>query len=115
MILQVGEEFNTIPFEKMDHFVISQERYRAHKKFFKERSFKVKFVQLGENLLNFNVKNPLNEDIIPVIKENDMRTHFGSGVNPIAPAYYIDDIIYSKNYGFSKMGHINENGEIEYS
>lgn len=50
---------------------------------------------------------------IPVVEEDNSRTHFGSGVNPISPAYYLNDGIYSKIYGFSKQGYINENGLLE--
>ena len=37
---------------------------------------------------------------------------YGSGINAVCPAHYIDDLVLSKKYGLSRQGYVDENGNL---
>lgn len=91
---------------------MAQDRYRNHKSFFKKIGARVLLVQSGSEFLGLKVKDPLFNRVLAVIPNEDIRLVYGSGINTVCPAYYVDDLYLGNQYGLPRQGYIDESGNI---
>jgi isoleucyl-tRNA synthetase len=81
--------------ENLDYNVVEDEEniYIASKEF-TEKHLKLEFKGKirGDKLLQFVCKHPIYGDLITIVPHDALRGSIGSGIQPLCPAHYLDDL-----------------------
>lgn len=77
----------------------------------------IKFKKLlsfqGDTLENMQVKNPLTNENIEVIINNEVTHDNGTGINAVIPAHDFNSIGVTHHYNLSKAGFVSKEGLLE--
>ena len=75
-----------------EQYIMASQRYIAHKAFLKKRGAKTSMRIVGDYFRDVVVEDPLSKREIKVCFDNQIRPTFGSGVNTVCPAHFVDDL-----------------------
>jgi valyl-tRNA synthetase len=66
----------------------------------------------GDELIDLEVELPIFKRNIKVVDDDQMKVYYGSGINAVSPAYYIDDLHLGMQLGLNKEGFVDENCKL---
>ena len=104
--IAVHPQINYVVLEtaKTEHYIMASQRYEHHKAELKKIGAVPIMRCLGEFFLDMRVKDPLLGKEIPVCYDSEIRPAFGSGVHPVCPGHFIDDLRIAQVVDFWKIG-----------
>lgn len=86
---------------------ISEFQMRTGDKFKKLLTFQ------GDSLEGIQLANPLTNEKVPIIVNNEVTCDFGSGINAVCPAHDFMSLAVAYHYNLSKSGLVSKTGELE--
>jgi Isoleucyl-tRNA synthetase len=105
-----------------ESYLIATQRYEKHRSFFDKLGGKKMMSMQGDQFGDFTVVDPLTNRNLRVVFDNEIRPKYGSGINPVCPAHFIDDlklaqVIFPLNsvlslqtYRLEREGYVDEKG-----
>ncbi len=84
--------YSLIQAKNGESFMIATQRYNQYKSYFDQIGGKKMLSMVGEQFVNFKILDPLSNKTLKIVFDNEIKPRFGSGVNPVCPAHFIDDL-----------------------
>ena len=94
-----------------NQFYISSTEFVVKEDFFRKKAVKQVDSKLGSQLIGFELENPLNKEIIPVVSEENTE-NFESGIGILAPSLNYKEFEISQNWDLNCEEDFDENGRI---
>jgi isoleucyl-tRNA synthetase len=95
-----------------DYVIVAEKRLgelnmRTGKPFKKLLSFN------GDALDELEVHNPITNEMIPVVINNEVKSEYGSGIDCVSPAHDLESLNVAYHYGLDKSGYVTEAGVFD--
>ena len=94
-----------------NEFFISSTEFVVKEDFFRKKAIKQIDSKLGSELIGFEIKNPLNQEILGVVGEEDAE-NFESGIGLLTPSFNYKEFEIAQNWGINCKDDFDENGRV---
>ena len=74
-------------------YIISTNRFEAHRDLFKKKLAGESYMRfMGEDFKKLEIEDLFSSRTINICLDHSIKAKSGSGINPVCPAHFIDDI-----------------------
>jgi valyl-tRNA synthetase len=67
----------------------------------------------GDALDELEVYNPISNQMIPVVINNEVSIEYGTGIDCVSPAHDLESLNVAYHYGLDKSGYVTESGILD--